>query len=210
MFPEMMGKSSTFRSHGARKNLLETRSINISPLRGRGSVWSAHSFCPLKDASRTKRLVPRQHESGLFVMMIRINDCKRDTVHESFFGIPSYVEEGEFHTVTVRRGLPFHARPVPGVTIMRQEQAVSVHINHRDRIVRNSTRCHLVKDCVTSGCHPNGRLHGYAHHASLPGSCQTLQFLKRLLCVGLWARRFRHRHLHLLWQRDGGRRNKDD
>src|SRR5712671_7641599 len=84
----------------------------------------AQSFCPLKGASRTKRLVPWQHESGLFVVMIRINHCKRDAVHESFFGIPSYVEEGEFHTVTVRRDLPFHAGPVPGVTIMQQEQAV--------------------------------------------------------------------------------------
>src|SRR5438552_2764221 len=97
------------------------------------TMKEALSFCPLKDASRTKRLVPRQHESGLFVMMIRINDCKRDTVHESFFGIPSYVEEGEFHTVTVRRDLPFHARPVPRVTIMRQEQAVPVHINQIGR-----------------------------------------------------------------------------
>src|SRR6267143_3206555 len=139
------------------------------------TMKDAPSFCPLKDASRTKRLVPRQHESGLFVMMIRINDCNRDTVHESFFGIPSYVEEGEFHTVTVRRDLPFHAGPVPGVTIMRQEQAVPLHINHRDRIVRHSTRCHLVKDGVTSGCHANGRLHGYAHHASLPGTRQTFQ-----------------------------------
>ncbi|HSP63949.1 MAG TPA: hypothetical protein VLQ90_13265, partial [Pyrinomonadaceae bacterium] len=41
-------------------------------------------------------------------------------------------------------------------------------------------------------------------------STQSLKFLKRFLCVGLWARRFRHRHLHLLGQRDGGRRNKDD
>src|SRR6266481_2676072 len=105
----------------------------------------AQAFCPLKDASRTKRLVPWQHESGLFVMMIRINDRKRDTVHESFFGIPSYVEE-----------------------------------------------------------------HGHAHYASLPGTRQSLQFLKSLLCIGLGARRFRHRHPHLLRQRDGGCRNQDD
>src|SRR6266581_2178237 len=172
------------------------------------TMKDAPSFCPLKDASRTKRLVPWQHESGLFVMMIRINDRKRDTVHESFFGIPSYVEEGEFHTVTVRRDLPFHAGPVPGVTIMRQEQPVSVHIDHRDRIVRTSTRCHLVKDGVTSGCHPNGRLHGHAHYASLPGTGQSLQFLKSLLCIGLCASRFRHRHPHFLRKHDGGRGNE--
>src|SRR6267378_1266740 len=175
------------------------------------TMKEAPSIFPLKDASRTKRLVPWQHESRLFVMMIRINDRKRDTVHESFFGISSYVEEGEFHTAAVRRNLPFHAGPVPGVTIMGQEQAVSVHIDHRDRIVRHSTRCHFVKDGVTSGCHANGRLHGYAHHASLPGTRQTLQFLKRLLCIGLWDRRFRHWHLHLLRQGyGGGRRNEDD
>src|SRR5712671_3761029 len=174
------------------------------------TMKEAPSISPLKDASRTKRLVPWQHESRLFVMMIRINDRKRDTVHESFFGIPTYVEEGEFHTVTVRRNLPFHAGPVPGVTIMQQEQAVPVHINHRDRIVRHCTRCHLVKDGVTFGCHANGRLHGYAHHASLPGTRQSLQFLKGLLCIGLWASCFRHWHLHLLRQRNGGRRNKDD
>src|SRR5712675_1837408 len=71
----------------------------------------AQSFCPLKDASRTKRLVPWQHESGLFVMMIRINDRKRDTVHESFFDIARYVEEGAFHTAAVRRDLPFNEGP---------------------------------------------------------------------------------------------------
>src|SRR6266404_6816602 len=174
------------------------------------TMKEAPSISPLQDASRTKRLVPWQHESGLFVMMIRINDRKRDTVHESFFGIPSYVEEGEFHTVTVRRDLPFHSGPVPGVTIMRQEQPVSVHIDHRDRIVRHSTRCHLVKDGVTSGCHPNGRLHGHAHYASLPGTRQSPQFLKSLLCIGLGASRFRHGHRHLLRKHDGGRRNEDD
>src|SRR5437868_15278750 len=99
-------------------------------LRDPCSTKEAQSCCPLKDASRTKRLVPRQHESGRFVMMIRINDCKRDTVHESFFGIPGYVEEGEFHTVTVRRELPFHAGPVPGATLMRQAQSVPVNITH--------------------------------------------------------------------------------
>jgi hypothetical protein len=37
MFPGMMGKSSTFRSHGARKNLLEVaRAINISSPMERG------------------------------------------------------------------------------------------------------------------------------------------------------------------------------
>src|SRR5882762_7305556 len=172
------------------------------------TMKEAPSISPLKDASRTKRLVPWQHESRLFVMMIRINDRKRDTVHESFFGIPSYVEEGEFHTVTVRRDLTFHAGPVPGVTIMRQAQPVSVLIDHRDRIVRTSTRCHLVKYGLTSGCHPNGRFHGHAHYASLPGTRHSLQFLKSLLCIGLGASGFRHRHL--LRQHDGGRRNEDD
>src|SRR5258708_8419 len=133
------------------------------------TMKEAPSISPLQDASRTKRLVPWQHESRLFVMMIRINDRKRDTVHESFFGIPSYFEEGEFNTVTVRRDLSFHAGPVPGVTIMRQEQAVSIHINHRDRIVRNSTRCHLVKDCITSRCHANGRCTGMP----IPLPCQV-------------------------------------
>src|SRR6267143_5868548 len=120
------------------KSRFDLRAMIRQSFREPFTTKEAASSCPLKDASRTKRLVPWQHESRLFVMMIRINDRKRDTVHESFLGIPSYVEEGEFHTVAVRRDLPFHAGPVPGVTIMCQEQAVPVHINHRDRIVRHS------------------------------------------------------------------------
>jgi len=33
-------------------------------------------------------------------MMIRINERKQNVVHESFFGIPTYVDECELHAVT--------------------------------------------------------------------------------------------------------------
>ena len=71
-------------------------------------------------------------------MMIRINDREHDVVHESFVGIPTYVNEREFHAVAVRRDLSFHSGTVAGVTIVRQEQPVSIHIDHRNR---TSTGC---------------------------------------------------------------------
>src|SRR5207244_13002052 len=79
----------------------------------------APSFCPLKDGLHTHRLVAGKRPSGLSVVMIRINESKHDTVHESSLSTPSYINEVEFHTVAVRRKLPFHAWPISGITIMR-------------------------------------------------------------------------------------------
>src|SRR5205807_4120507 len=114
----------SFVSYDSTESKFDLRAMIGQSFREPFTTKEAQSFCPLKDASRTKRLFPRQHESGLFVVMIRINDCKRNTVHESFFGIPGYVEEGEFHTVSVRRELRFHPGPVPVATILRPEPAV--------------------------------------------------------------------------------------
>src|SRR5437868_5827662 len=169
------------------------------------------SFCPLKlHAWRTNWRLSVQAVSPCLDVMICVHYCEHSIVHEEFLGTPGDVQEVECYGVSVRRQLALHPRPISRVAKMRQQQAIPVHINHSDRIVRPAACGHLMKDCVAGGCHPNGHFHGHPHEASFPGTCQSLQSLKRLLCIGLWARRFRHRHLHLLRQRNGSRRNKDD
>jgi len=140
--------------------------------------------------------------------MIRVYQCECSIVHQESLRVAGDVQEIECDRFSVRRQLALHPRPISRVAIMCQEQAIALHIKHGDRIVLHAARSPLMKDRVTAGCHPNSNLHGHAHDASFPGTCQSFECLKSLLRIGLWAGRFRHRHL--LRQRDGGRRNQDD
>ena len=166
----------------------------------------APSFCARKDGLPDHRLISGKYVSRRLGVMVGVDHGEHHMVHHPSLRAAGDVEEIEFHRLTIRRDLANHARPISGITIMGQDQAISIHIKHGDRIVGSARPSRLMQDCVTTGSHANCDVRGEAHNTALPGTRQSLQFLKRLLCVGLWARRFRH----LLRQRDGGRRNQDD
>ena len=108
--------------------------------------------------------------------------------------LPADVEKVEFHRLAVRRHLARHARPVAGVTVVRQHQAVLVHIQHGDRIVGSSSPRHLMHECVTHGSRAQRDLHELSFyvgggrdrcHMAFPRTRQSFQLVEGLLRVGL-------------------------
>src|SRR5713226_1925356 len=168
------------------------------------TMKDAPSFCARKDELPDHRLIPGKHPSRRLGVMVGVDYGEHHMVHHSSFRAAGNVEELEFYRLTIRRDLANHARPISGVAIMGQEQAISVHIKHGDRIVGSARPSRLMQDCVTTGSHPNCDVCGEAHNTTIPGTRQSFHYLERLLRIGLWAS-FRHRHRHLLRQHDAGR-----
>src|SRR2546421_6477563 len=105
----MNSKLSTFRSHGARKNLLEiARSINISSLRDEEAFSRPHSFCPLKFAVQLNRLAVWHNESELYDMLVRVNHREHHAFHQSAFRAAADIEEVKLYAFSIGRHFPFH------------------------------------------------------------------------------------------------------
>src|SRR5260370_22622173 len=115
----------------------------------------APSFCARKDELPDHRLIPGKHPSRRLGVMVGVDHGEHHMVHHPSFCAAGNVEELEFYRLTIRRDLANHARPISGVAIMGQEQAISVYVKHSDRIVGSARRSCLMQDCVTTGSHAN-------------------------------------------------------
>src|SRR5205814_489259 len=137
MSAAMNSKSSTFRSHGARKNLLEvTRSINISSLRDEEAFSRPASFCPLKFAVQLNRLAVWHNESELYDMLVRVNHREHHAFHQSALRAAGDIEEVKLYAVSIGRHFPLQARTISAVTIMDCDQTILLDVEHRDLMVR--------------------------------------------------------------------------
>src|SRR5713226_8747511 len=95
----------------------------------------APSFCARKDELPDHRLIPGKHPSRRLRVVVGVDHGEHHMVHHTSIRAAGYVEEIEFHRLTIRRDLANHARPISCITIMGQEQAISVHKKHGDWIV---------------------------------------------------------------------------
>src|SRR5882762_10778466 len=173
------------------------------------ALWLTTLFCPLKFAVQLNRLAVWHNESELYDMLVRVNHGEHHAFQQSALRAAGDIEETELDRLSIRRHLSLPANPISGVTIMGCEQTIPLDVEHCDLMVRRPfLRVPFVQNSGTTGCGANCKVDRDAHNRAVPGACQGLHFFKRLLCVGLWDRRFRRRNL--LRQRDGGRRNKDD
>src|SRR5438876_10451240 len=154
------------------------------------TMKEALSFCAGKGALGDHWLSPGKCVSKGLGVMVDVDHGEHHMVHHPSIRAAGDVEEIEFHRLAIRRNLAYHARPISRITIMGQEQAISVHIKHSDRIV-GSRPSRLMQDCVTTGSHANCDVRGEAHNTAIPGTRHSLHHLERLLCVGLWARSLR-------------------
>src|SRR5437016_12552011 len=110
MFAAMNSKSSTFRFHGARKNLLEVaRSINISSLRDEEAFSRPASFCPLKFAVQLNRLAVWHNESEIYYMLVRVNHREHHAFQQSALRAAGDIEETELDRLSIRRHLSLPA-----------------------------------------------------------------------------------------------------
>ena len=139
--------------------------------------------------------------------MVGVDDGEDGMVHVSMLRASGDVDEIEFHRLSIRRCLGNHARPIAGIAIMRQVQAITIQVEHGERmieasrIVRRSCFLHLMRERVSPGSHSQRDLHGFAHvpvglrrggcYGSLPRTGQGFQFVKGLLRVGLGKSRGR-------------------
>ena len=134
--------------------------------------------------------------------MIGVDDGEYCMLHVSVLLITRNVQKIEFQCLSVRRHLAYHTRPIIRVTIMCQQQTISVHNEHGDRIVGSSGSRHLMHEGVAHRSHPKRHLHEPAFHLGLrrdgchvgfPRTGQSFQFVEGLLCVGLRYRLLRAR-----------------
>src|SRR5207245_11288022 len=95
-------------------------------------------------------LVPGHHVSTVFGVVVGVDDYEEGVVHVSLLRATGDVDKIEFHGLSVWRDPCRHARPIAGVTIMGQEQAVPVQIKHGygmvvwSGIIRRSRLLHLM------------------------------------------------------------------
>ena len=88
--------------------------------------------------------VARHQVGPILGVMIGVDDLEDGVLHVSVLQIAGNVEEIKFHGFSVGRGPSDHARPIAGIAIVRQEQAIAVQVKHGDgmivasRIVRRS------------------------------------------------------------------------
>jgi len=107
-------------------------------------------------------LVPRLHVSPVLEMMIGVDEGEHGMMHVSVLGAAGDVEKIEFDSFSIGRHLARHTRPIAGVTVMGEKQAVPVQVKHGDGIVGSSGPGRLVHERVPHGSHPKRDLHEFA------------------------------------------------
>src|ERR1700730_10711812 len=117
----------------------------------------------------------RHCEFPLFGVVIGVDKSKDNVLHVSHLrtqeigGTNKIKRDG----LTVWRDCSDEARLIPCVAVVRHEQASSVQIEHRDRIVGYSSYRHLMHERVPLGCNTQRDLQRLAIHGAFPGTRQS-------------------------------------